>query len=195
MMGLNAFLIFSLNQKSKFNPDEIEQVKSMYHLLFNNTFIQLKSENHILRNVQGNINDNDNISLKPLLSDNVKLIFRFSEYHCSMCIENALMPLVKYSKIIGVENIIILASYKNARTLNIFIKKNAPGIKVFNTKEKLDIPMEEWDTPYFFIADNTMKAQLIFIPVKEIVGYTEEYLKIINQRYYNKNEFSNNLNE
>jgi hypothetical protein len=166
------------------NSGEIQQLTSLYNLLYRNTFIQYQSENVNYRDIIVQQQSGTAVNFQSLFSDGVKLIFRYNENHCNTCVDVALKSLIEYKTKIGVENIIILTSYKNARTMQAFIEKNAPGMRVYNTNEEINIPLENWTTPYFFVTDEDLNARLVLIPVKEINGYTKEYLEIIYQKYF-----------
>jgi len=191
-LGLNLFLYTRLKKKQVLAhqienkpSDELQQIKSIYHLMYGNLFVQLKSEDCIIKNVTGTLKNNETTELKSQIAEGMKLVFRYNENNCNVCVEQALLPLMKYSPEIGIENILILTTYQNVRILQVYLNKYAPGIKVFNTSENLEIPIENWDTPYFFVTDKSLKAQSVFIPAKEISGYTQEYLGIIQRKYFN----------
>jgi hypothetical protein len=166
--------------------DELQQIKSIQHMLYKNVFIQYQSENNTINNIEGYIRQNEKTDLKSLLSDSLTFVFRYNENNCNICVEEALKPLMEFSTQIGVKNILIITSYRNIRTMQIFIRKQAPGIHVFNSNEDINLPIEKWNTPYFFLLDNTLKAQLVFMPIKEIQNYTREYLNVVNQRFFKK---------
>jgi hypothetical protein len=191
IMFFNVMLIIRISRNNnqsigKNVSGELLQLKSINHMLYGNIFIQYHSENSVIDNIYGNTGEYESADLKSLLSDNIKLVFRYNENHCNSCVEEALKPLMEISAKIGVDNILILTSYRNVRTMQIYVKKYAPGITVFNSNEVLNLPIEKQNTPYFFVIDNTLKTQLVFVPVKEIHGYTREYLNILHQRYFNK---------
>jgi len=181
---MNVMLIFRLQtcNKETGNSEEVQQLSSINRMLCSNNMIQYGTEDRMLNDLKGNL-DGTETSLKSLLRG-TKLIFRYNEAHCNTCIEQALKPLMDYKEKIGVDNILILTSYKNARAMKIFIHKNAPGIPVFNTNEILNIPLEEWGIPYFFVTDENLKIELAFIPVKEINGYTNNYIDLIYRRLF-----------
>jgi hypothetical protein len=166
------------------NSSEVQQLLSVYNLLYKNTFIQYQSEATNLLDITVQQQSGEAMSFKSIFSDRPKLVFRYNEHHCNTCVDMALQSLIEYRTKIGIENIIILTSYKSARTMHAFIQKNAPGMRVFNTNEDINIPLEKWSTPYFFITDNELNAHLLFIPAKEINGYTKEYLEAIYQKYF-----------
>jgi hypothetical protein len=200
MILLNAILLIHIanipSPSTKQNShDELQSIKAIYRMLYKNVFIQYQSENIIINDIWGYIKQDEQVNLKSLLSDSLTLIFRYNESNCNICVEEALKPVMEYSAKIGVKNILIITSYRNIRTMQIFIRKYAPGIHVFNSNEDINLPIEKWNTPYFFLIDNTLKAQLIFIPVKEIQNYTREYLNTVNQRFFKKEIGKKNSNK
>jgi hypothetical protein len=181
------FNVIFLIRIANIHPSSTEQNlhAELHHMLCEKIFIQYQSENSVINNMSGNIEQNEKIDLKSLLSDRLTLIFRYNENDCSACVEEALKPLMEFSTKMGIRNILIITSSHNVRTMNIFIRQHAPGIHVFNSNEDINLPVEKWDTPYFFLIDNSLRVKLVFIPVKEIQNYTWEYLNIIYQRYFN----------
>jgi hypothetical protein len=191
MILFNAILLIHIanipSPPTKQNShDEQQDIKAIYHMLYRNVLIQYQSENNIINNIWGYVKQDEKVDLKSLLSDSLTLIFRYNENNCNICVEEALKPLMEYSAKIGIKNILIITSYRNIRTMQIFIRKYAPGIHVFNSNEDINLPIEKWSTPYFFLIDNTLKVQLVFIPIKEIQNYTREYLNIVNQQFLKK---------
>jgi len=152
-----------------------------------NAFIQYSTEDYKLDNLYGARISGEEISLDSLCKTNYKLIFRYSDQHCNQCAESALHSLNKFKESIGEDNIIILASFRTKHQFAFFLKNNQSTNMVLNISTKIEIPIEEYITPYFFIMDKDMTVKLLFIPMKEIPGHTDAYLKSVLNRFFEKN--------
>lgn len=113
-----------------------------------------------------------------------KLIFRYSELQCNVCIEQQIASLKKYKNKIGTDNILILADYSNFRNLIVFKRINSLDIPIYNLSKKMPLERERINIPYFFIADNTLIAKDYFIPIKEIKNYTDNYLNTMYIKHF-----------
>jgi hypothetical protein len=113
-----------------------------------------------------------------------KIVFRYSELQCNVCVENQITSLKKYKDKIGVDNILILADYTNFRNLILFKRLNALDIAVYSLSKKMNIELEEENFPYFFIVDNSLVAKDYFIPIKEIKNYTDNYLNTMYIKHF-----------
>ncbi len=99
------------------------------------------------------------------LHDVEGLIFRYSELNCKVCIDSTL-NMLKNTKVI------ILASYKDKRHLDIFARTNKIANSIYKI-DSLNLPIDKANLPYF------IKDQEIFIPLKEFPERTIEFLKFI----------------
>jgi len=115
-----------------------------------------------------------------------KLIFRYSELQCNLCVEKQIIYLKKYKDKIGIDNILILADYSNLRNLIIFKRVNSLDIPVYNLSKKMSLELEKKDLPYFFVVDNSLIAKDYFIPIKEIKNYTDNYLNTMYIKHFRK---------
>ena len=113
-----------------------------------------------------------------------KIVFRYSELQCNVCVEKQIESLKKYKDKIGIDNILILADYSNYRNLILFKRMNSLDIPVYNLSKKLSLELEKKDLPYFFILDNSLIAKDYFIPIKEIKNYTDNYLNIMYTKHF-----------
>jgi hypothetical protein len=65
------------------NSDEIQQLSSLYNLLYKNTFIRYQSENVTLSDIIVQQQFGEATNFQSLFSDRPKLVFRYSERHCN----------------------------------------------------------------------------------------------------------------
>lgn len=131
------------------------------------------------------INDGKkNISTFEGIVNSKKLVFRYTELHCDVCVDKQIEAIKKISKKIGKKNIIILTEYENLKNLIIFKRLNSLSIPIFNLQNKFNLPIEELDSPYYFVVDKDFVIKDLFIPIKEIENYTNKYLNIIYKKHF-----------
>lgn len=179
-----AFLIISCRSNDYPGGNtqiEHELMINKFNMLQGNVFLQYQSENVLINNFHcENIMGNKE-SIKYYLSDKPKLFFRFSEYHCNTCVERALDVLLNNIDSIGRSNVIILSSYKSIRVLRAYLKQQNIDLLILNA-ENIELPIEKFDTPYFFLMSSSMKTECLFIPIKEIPNYSQTYIEIISRK-------------
>ncbi len=179
VMFLVIFIIFSLKREKKGFS-----YKNMENLIISEKYwTEFSSQNSIISNcyIFDFQNDNDSVYLSDILNNSPKLVFWFSESSCSICIEEELKNLVELSKIIKKEDIVIIGSFQNMRKR--WMRESS--FRIFNLrKERLGMAIENNNFPFYFIADETLEAKFVFMPVKELPILTEKYFKIITEKYF-----------
>ncbi|WP_147679231.1 hypothetical protein [Algibacter pacificus] len=126
------------------------------------------------------------IPLKNTFEDkqNNMLVYRFSKRHCESCVVASLEVLKRHTDSIGVSNILFLGNYGNNRIYNrTMFEYGLKKMKVYNASS-FNIPAEEIGYPYFFVLNSNLEVLDLFIPNKAVPKITEDYLKIINKKYY-----------
>ena len=121
-----------------------EDLRTKYEINLYNQFV---SDLHILDStilVQ-------NLSLDTLrLTDLLKeptVIFRISELHCNICVDQEIAKLNEYFSQIK-QQAIILTSYSNARNYIIFKRINQLEAPIYRMLENISLPVEQALTPY-----------------------------------------------
>jgi len=186
---LLVLMNFALLIKVKNSNDKIDRISKdaelANNILLNNLYFQIESEDEeIDENIEVKIESGTSIRYADLVSTGPKLILRYSELHCDMCIDHSLEYLKRIAASIGKENILILASYKSQRDLSIFKRINKLDFPVYKiAKSGLKIPIEQYSIPYVFIADKTLHVKNLHILNKDIEEMSEIFLSIIPQKF------------
>ncbi len=164
--------------------EKYSKLDAKYNLLLGNIALQLNSEDYHVNDILLEDENQNKFRLSSIIDNEPHIILRFTEKHCSSCVDYSLKELMNYAECSdNLDNIVILASYDNVRKLKAFIKSQDLTIPIFNTgHEMLDIPIERIGMPYLFVLDNLYRTKYVFIPAKEIYGYTRNYLNIITKR-------------
>ena len=176
----NGFNTFSKG----IDRSEYEHVVSQYSILFANTIFQFSTTDILLDNVEVSDSKESTYNLSKILAKPC-LVLRFTELNCQQCVDDAVSSLMNHVRQSPQLNAIILTSYSNAQDLYIFKHLHKIDIPIYNLgEERLQLPIEDIDTPYFFISDETLIAKEVFIPDKSINDLTSEYLRVITHKYF-----------
>lgn len=183
---LGTYQYYAQMQKQCELQKTINELQESYHSESNNkdfTLSVLKEDMKICLQNEGlvldpNIPINENGDVEHALSDIVKdktLIIRLSQFNCQVCIETIKPMLEK----INVKNVVFLVTYTNKR----FLKELKKGIDQENWRffkvNSLNIPIESLNVPYFFVLDEKLSLNYVFIPHKEMLEMIEKYLEIV----------------
>lgn len=175
--------MFNLTKKSK-----IQSTSSMVKMLKINEQLQFQNKNkQFLKNILLTTGDNNKIMLSSILkSDKPKLVFFYSQLNCQVCVDTEIEKLKMFSKIIGIDNIVIICSYENRKDFLIFKKINNLNLKIYNLglKNTLGLPLEKYNIPFLFMANSKFRAQDIFVPFKGFPSISDMYYKFILDKYF-----------
>jgi len=184
--SLNRKLIKDIsNHKAKIESDR--QVTSFIETETVQLFEKsLLSSGLILKDIYVTNEQGVKVRLNTLFNKRIpKLVLRYSEINCMTCVDSCLVYIDKYKSIIGIENIIILASYHRQQDVNIFKRISKVRFEVYNTnKSRIGLPAEKSNSPFLFVSDQTLVAQSVFFPEKTLPKLTEMYFQTIIHRYF-----------
>lgn len=116
------------------------------------------------------------------------LILRFSFRNCDLCRISSFFELERFKKEVSIKNFRVVGSFLNQRDFEAF-KQIESGFSF----EIEDVPEnyfglqleQEAIYPFFFLLFPDGTARHVFIPIKEDVARTRQYLEIIRQKYFN----------
>lgn len=171
---------------------EIVGYKERVHFLLKTTssreYLQLKAGSTELNlNARLTSINSDTITLYELIGEKDKLFFRISENSCGACIEMEMDILEQNVIKIGLNKIIILASYKNLRHLKLFKQKLKHDIAIYNLTEPIGFPNELGDTPFLFVIDSFQEVEFVFIPEKTLPKLSEQYYSFLIDEFNRSN--------
>lgn len=104
------------------------------------------------------------------------LIYRFSERHCSSCIEHGLRLLKEICNDTGIP-VIILCRYENTRKVRVISNSYGIEFPIYNSIEDFVFPLDGLSSSYFFIVDTNLKCHSFQSFIKETPLITEVFLK------------------
>jgi hypothetical protein len=126
----------------------------------------------------------DSVLLKDLVHK-TSFVVKYSYLNCEECINYQINVMKTYIDKIGIDNILILVSYANLRSLSIDKKLYDYKKNIFYFEDEgFDFTIENKNEPYFFILDDKMKAKHFFIPRKEMENLTNDYMKMICNKFF-----------
>jgi hypothetical protein len=130
--------------------------------------------------------NNSPVTFVQIINDNSpKLIVRYSALACDICMEEELKIIQKYVSKINKDNIIILASDHNIRSLRLLKKSLSMDIKVYQI-EKTGIPFDDkHNNLCLFIIDKELIVKDFFLPEKTLPELSKYYYEIICDKYWN----------
>ena len=185
---LNRIRLVSVTKDNKFS-DMLDKNNQILDLFVNTYGVQIQSDGmKIEKDIRIQSLEGDTIYFSQLFENEYKLVFCYSELNCSTCVEKEFENLKKISSEIGVNNIIILASYTNIRDLSVFMRVNDNKFPVYKiNNNKLGLLIDKYDSPYLFVTNRNMIANQIFLPLKEIPLLSDMYYNVIKTRYFKTN--------
>lgn len=190
LLGACFVLIFSLKKENMQKEKQVEQfsVDALhYNLLKWNIEKHYEYENTPIDDFEITDNEDNTYLFSQLLNKKTsryKFVFVFSSLNCNSCVDFEISNIKSFSRLIGQDNIIILAQYESIRQLRAFLSTQDLTIPVYYVKNIPANVLEEENLPFSFIINKNLTLEMIFIPIKEIYSHTEMYYKTIYKRFF-----------
>jgi hypothetical protein len=167
------------DQYIELKDDLIRRLKTLYKISISSDKFDFNEEQFVF-----GINNNK-ISFKSLFSsDKPYLILKYSSTDCSACINEVVTILNEKRDSLNSYNIVFLSYYENLRDM--LVENKSSFRNTFNSyllpKNSLDIPIDNFNIPYFFILDKSKVIKYVFpidISQKDMIY---DYLKFIKTR-------------
>lgn len=119
------------------------------------------------------------------LIDKPTLVYYISGKMCSSCIQFGIKKTKEYfGEFEDNPNVILLTADMTPREKRALY--NNQCYNFFNENEKLNIPIEATNLPFFFVIDTNKRVTMFFLPDSTNPIYTEKYLEIISRRFIKK---------
>ena len=148
--------------------------------------LELDAENQDIVQIKM-LNENGNMINIRDIAKNDKLVFRYSEMNCNVCVDSQLVVLKQLCELIGENKIIIITTYVNALNMAKFKRINQIKPPIYNLiGEGLGLQIDSLNMPFYFTLTKDGIITNVFIPEKEYPKSTQLYIKTI-ERYFNGN--------
>jgi hypothetical protein len=153
----------------------VQETLRQDELSLNGSRMDMRSE---ISDINGRTTD-----LSEVITEDV-LVLYFSEVHCNLCVDAELKNLNKMMDSIGGKQIVILLHTMNERYFRKFTVEKNPTCPVYKTRER-PAPLAELERPCYFILEKASGRMIsVFMPQKEDVPATENYLEQIRNKYF-----------
>jgi hypothetical protein len=192
LLAVNVYTLINFHQFKKQNIIVSHQNTSESDELYSykiNFEANIRNSNIKLNEIAVKDSLSNVLPLKDVLKNGQEqiLVCRFSELHCESCVNFSIQLFRQWSDSIGTDNMLFLGTYRNNKIFN----RTKPlydihNLNVYNIP-KLNIPVEEFGYPYYFVLNTDLTISNVFIPDKATPNITNNYLKIINERYFREN--------
>lgn len=143
---------------------------------------ELKSASVFISDSLEMIDESDSsIRIKDVINTHKTLVYRYSDLQCKMCVESQLEIM---DSILGKTgyNIIFVANYKQKRDLIVFKKLHKISYPIYCIKENnLSLAADTLNIPYYFILNNYLETENVFISKKEYPEFSVNYLNAIKK--------------
>lgn len=189
--ALALVLFFTLSSCSNSNNRELEKNLSIQE----DTFTQGILDNYQVNLFNQFISDGRELSPDVILQDHLlqevalgdiikepTLVFRFSELHCQVCIDQEIKKLNSYFPKLK-NRVIIITSYNSSRDFNVFRRLNQIEMPIYKLSKNLNLDIEEAYTPYLFMLDSNLKIHHMFIPDKLYPNVSDSFYEGFITRY------------
>lgn len=190
VVGFNIY-VFKQNGAIRTMQNYVLRLRERDSIKINDRKVELKIRRYELENsgkklpshldaldVNGN-----KVSLSQIINSD-KLILRYSELNCNTCVSKQLDILNSYIDSIGDKNVILLTNYDN----NIYMKqfKKVAKIKfaIYNVGSELNELIPDIERPYFFILEQSLRINNMYIPQMDEEELTKAYLHCIAKSYF-----------
>lgn len=142
---------------------------------------EIKKDPQTVEDILVSNSNGDSLTLKNILHDSTRLIYRFKETSCDACYSDQIAKLKILSKHIGISNIILLVSFNNRNSLKVLTNTYNLDFSIYNIDQKLisDWPLEKYNEPYQFIFSKDYSSLFFFAPDKTLPDLTEKYFEVI----------------
>lgn len=126
---------------------------------------------------------NDSIHLSDIRPHGVTLVFRYSIYGCTPCIDSAISKVKEFARENPDIELLTFATYTLPVELRNFKRLNKEFRHIYHVPV-LDLPMDEEDTPYLFLLNDKLQVTDVFFIRKEFHSLTDAYLKNVKEFFH-----------
>lgn len=193
IIGAIGMHIAQCNQLRNINREYIVKISDLENKLKNQgnkQRLELLNENLILNSKISLLDiNNDTINLKSIIKKPT-LVFRYSILNCGACVaielNNIQEVIAKYKTL--KDRIILISFYQDLRSEIYAYKSLKIKIPMYIIpNNKLGLPIEENNnSPYYFVLNSDLSVSNLFIPERENIDNSKEYLTMIFDRIVSK---------
>lgn len=117
-----------------------------------------------IRDIKLSTINNEEVNLSDIIKGS-SLIYRFSEFSCTYCVENDINNLKTIAEMEHLDNhIIILSQHKNIKYMKIFREYHDLQFAIFNAAAPIELPIEPdtlVENPYFITLEKDLTIRFV----------------------------------
>lgn len=172
-------------QRFKDKSKENELLNMELNLLLDNSMLQYIYNGLSMANFSVYDEYDNLLKLSDLLDENYKVVLKFSQYHCTSCVDYMLKEVDYITEKSPKDRIIIIGAYENKRIFRTLKKKYDINIPFYFLKieNDSDIILADENVPYICMLNSQMVIKDLLIPIKELPSHIQKYYSIILQKY------------
>ena len=129
--------------------------------------------------------DGEKQELGSLPEPGRRLVLYFSMQNCLQCVKYMLPVLKQLTEETGAEKVICMINSHSRREVSLFNRDNGLDGLVFIV-DSLGLPLEKENLPFFFVIDENLKTNYVYIPRGEMTEQTAAYLKLMKHVLLNR---------
>lgn len=127
--------------------------------------------------------NNKTVRLSDIINS-PKLILRYSEMNCDVCIETQIRNLNRLADSVGAGQIVLFLTYRDSKYVKRFMDTHRVKFAVYKLDDELASILTDIEMPYYFVlTPGEERVQCMFIPHKENPELTKSYLSQIKQKF------------
>lgn len=120
------------------------------------------------------------VSLRSLIGNKTKLIFRYSYMDCDICVDSVISQVKKITQRAKLNDFLIITDTRTERDFLLKSNYKKHPFPIYGLlQSKLGLTMENKNLPFLFVISPDLRISKIFIPFKESPYQTEQYLDYI----------------
>ena len=179
LLGLVVFLLFALGRTT--NHSDIAFDIGFYQTLsYDYRSLIKQDQTRFLCDDIVIVDSNDSIIAYKSVFDKRKLVVRYSNLDCNVCVDS----IIKYSKLlatdIGRDKIVVCAKYDNKRDFHLLSRINKNVLDIYKVDDTL-LNLDDKGTPYMFVINDDNTISHVFIPHKEYPNLMMWYFDVVKK--------------
>jgi hypothetical protein len=125
----------------------------------------------------------EKFTIKQICKNKPKLILKYSNLSCNVCVDSAITNFMRFTLKNGVENSVLLVNKVDPSYLARFLRVNDVRLKyIYSIKNDCGIGASE--LPHFFIINEYSAQKDIFFPNRDSSALTNAYFIYIEDKYF-----------
>lgn len=156
--------------------DAVEAIRDNYRKAYE---INNKTFSYAITDLQGNA-----INLSQKLTAQPKLVLRYSELSCNICVDTAIAYFSAFAEKAGKDNVILLVEFASEAYLAQFMRFN--NINLPHIYRIITDANARDESPHLFVLDKSQVIKDAFYPMREVPALSEMYYEVIYKKYFDQ---------